>query len=111
MRLSPRCEITIVPRVVYHVIKISSKTTGQILNERESLLRVIRVIALIARRDDARATSRVDNESHGASANARGIQSPGRGHVVGIVSRAHPERAELVRVGKRAIHVCRACHA
>jgi len=89
------------------------QTTGQILNERESLLRVIRVIALIARRDDARATSRVDNESHGKSANARGIQSPapGRGHVVGIVSRAHPERTELIRVGKRAIHVCRACHA
>lgn len=64
---------------MYRVIKISSKITGQILNERESLLRVIRVIGLIARRDDARATSRVDNESHGASANARGIQSPGRG--------------------------------
>lgn len=53
---------------MYRVIKISSKTTGQILSERESLLRVIRVIALIARWDDARATSRVDNESHGASA-------------------------------------------
>ena len=68
-----------VPRVLYRVIKISNKITGQILNERESLLRVIRVIGLIARRDDARATSRVDNESHGASANARGIQSPGQG--------------------------------
>lgn len=49
------------------------------MNAHESLLRVIRVIALIARCDDTRATSRVDNESHGASANARGIQSPGRG--------------------------------
>lgn len=44
-----------------------------------SLLRVIRVIGLIARRDDTRATSRVDNESHGASTNARGIRSPGPG--------------------------------
>lgn len=52
---------------------------ANILNERESLLGVIRVIGLIARRDDTRATSRVDNESHGASANTRGIQSSGRG--------------------------------
>lgn len=33
------------------------------------------------------------------------------GHVVGIVSRVHPKRVELERVRKRAIHVCRACHA
>jgi len=55
-----------------------TKITEQILNERESLLEVIRVIGLIARRDDTRATSRVDNESHGTSANARGIRSSGR---------------------------------
>lgn len=70
-------------------------------------LRVVRVIALIAQCD---VRSNFSCRKWTAQYEHR-IQSSGRRHVVGIVSQLDPEKAELVRDGKRAIHVCKACHA